>query len=210
MTLAPKKFAALTGASSLTDADIVPLSQSGNSFRTTWQAVKAFFHSAATFTGMTTFTGGASIDASGTVTGKAFTTSASTTDGGRLLRYSDVGSAAFVDAPTFIPSKTLITPVTAKVVSLDPGTAGDYHSQIVGAVHNVILTPAGTIATQTFTFPATAPIDGQEVNLISTQAITTTTFNGSTFVGAPTGFTASKWYSFVYNASDAKWYGNNA
>jgi len=74
----------------------------------------------------------------------------------------------------------------------------------------VLLAPAGTLAAATFTFPAVAPFDGQEVCLISTQTLTSTTFNGGTFVGAPSAFVASKWYCFIYDASTAKWYGNNA
>lgn|GEM_PF-7033755 len=65
----------------------------------------------------------------GALTGTVFTTSASTADGGRVTRFSDLGTAAFASASALTPSKTaVIVPITGKVVSLDPGTAGDYHS----------------------------------------------------------------------------------
>ncbi len=116
-----------------------------------------------------------------------------------------LGTAAFADAAQLTPSKSYQVPVTGKVVSFDPGTAGDYHSAIVGNPHTYVMEPAGTLATQTFTFPATAR-DGQIVTITSTQIVTTATFNGGTFVGAPAALAANTPVRFVFIADTGKWY----
>ena len=147
-------------------------------------------------------TGAATV--SGSVTSPVITTS-SVTDSGRVLANDQHGSNAFTDAAQSRPSKTYFVPVAAKVVSLDPATAGDYHAAITGPLHNVVQEPAGVLATETFTFPATA-LDGQVVTITSTQAITAATFNGGTFIGAPSALTANVPVRFVYIADTGKWY----
>lgn len=74
-------------------------------------------------------------------------------------------------------------------------------------VSRVLLNPAGTLATGTFTFPAT-PFEGQEMHLSSTQtqsALTVAAPSGYTIVGtAVTALTAVTEVIWVY--SDTKWY----
>ena len=92
------------------------------------------------------------------------------------------------------------TPVTGGTVVITDGTAN---------IH-LIITPAGTISTLTLTMP-TAPgvIDGQEVLVNSTQAVTTLTLsvNGATaIVGAPSSLSANDFFRLKYDALMTTWY----
>lgn len=78
---------------------------------------------------------------------------------------------------------------------------------------NVVLDPAGTLATLTVTLPAaTSLTDGQRLRLASSQtitALTVTAGSGTTIAQNPTALTvsttASYGYEFVYVASATKW-----
>lgn len=72
----------------------------------------------------------------------------------------------------------------------------------------LVLNPAGTLATGTVTLP-TAPADGHEVAIISTQtqtALTVTAGTGDTIANAPTALVALTGVRLGYKASELKWY----
>jgi len=73
----------------------------------------------------------------------------------------------------------------------------------------VILNPAGTLATGTITLPAAADcFDGQEIIFVSTQTITALTVNanGGTTVGVPSGFSATSTFTIRFNKLQSTWY----
>lgn len=71
----------------------------------------------------------------------------------------------------------------------------------------LILNPAGTLLTGTINLPA-SPIDGQEVRVTTSQAITTLTVsgNGHSIVNAPTTLALGTGFSYIYNTSGTTWY----
>ena len=73
----------------------------------------------------------------------------------------------------------------------------------------VILNPAGTLATGTIVLPPVADcFDGQEIIFVSTQTITalTTNANGGTTVGVPSGFSATSTFTIRFNKLQSTWY----
>jgi hypothetical protein len=80
--------------------------------------------------------------------------------------------------------------------------------QIASGVTSLILNPAGTLAAGTIVFPAT-PIDGQMLNLSSSQIITALTMSapaGQTVLGALTTIAANGHAAWQYVASAAEWF----
>jgi hypothetical protein len=74
-------------------------------------------------------------------------------------------------------------------------------------ITNLIMNPAGTLATGTITMPA-SPADGMTITFSSTQTITALTVNGNTgqiIVGAPTTLTAGAVVVLVYRLSASTW-----
>lgn len=74
-------------------------------------------------------------------------------------------------------------------------------------ITNLIMNPAGTLATGTITMPA-SPADGMTITFSSTQTITALTVNGNsgqTVVGAPTTLTAGAVVVLVYRLSATTW-----
>lgn len=74
-------------------------------------------------------------------------------------------------------------------------------------INNLILDPAGTLASGTIIMPASAT-DGQVISIITSQSITSVTISGNTgqsIVNAPTTLTTSG-CSFVFDRSAATWY----
>jgi hypothetical protein len=72
----------------------------------------------------------------------------------------------------------------------------------------LVLHPAGTLATGTVTMPA-APIDGQLVEVMSDQAVTTLTVSanaGQTIANPPTTLAAGTGFGYLYCAADTEWY----
>jgi len=70
------------------------------------------------------------------------------------------------------------------------------------------LTPAGTLATGTVKMPA-SPIDGQPVQVSTTQTITALTVvpnTGQTIKNAPTTLAAGTSFLYYYNAAETTWY----
>ena len=79
---------------------------------------------------------------------------------------------------------------------------------IANNISTLILNPAGTLATGTITMPAT-PIDGQEVQITSSQTITGLTVSpntSQTISNAPTTLTAGIGYKFIYHLAGTNWY----
>lgn len=76
--------------------------------------------------------------------------------------------------------------------------------------HWLILQPAGGLTSGTVTLPlATSALDGQEVLVTSTQAITTLTvsLNGASAAnGAPTAMTANAFFRLRFYADTNSWY----
>ena len=73
---------------------------------------------------------------------------------------------------------------------------------------NLVMNPAGTLATGTITMPA-APSDGMTITFSSSQIITALTVNantGQSIVGAPTSLTAGGAATFLYRLSNTTWY----
>jgi hypothetical protein len=111
-----------------------------------------------------------------------------------------------------------VAPQTVAVQSfmLDAGvqflvpTAGQ-SLQINNNVANVVMDPAGTLATLTLLMPL-VPVDGQHLAIASTQTITALTLTpqaGATIAQNPTAITVSTTTSyglkFIWRASVSKW-----
>lgn len=72
-----------------------------------------------------------------------------------------------------------------------------------------LITPLAGLVTLTIVFPgSTHAIEGQEILINCTQAVTTVTWSssGATFVGAPTSFVAEDYLRFKYEPVTKKWY----
>jgi len=89
------------------------------------------------------------------------------------------------------------SPVTGATVTV-PSTVYD--------IYNLILTPAGTLATLTITFPTTNLRDWQTIKINSTQAVTALTMNGGTINAAATSLTANSPLAWTYNPENTTWY----
>jgi hypothetical protein len=79
---------------------------------------------------------------------------------------------------------------------------------IANGVNLLILDPGGTLASGTVTMPA-SPLDGQQAQVASSQAITALTVaanTGQTIKGAPTTVAANGAFAFVYRAANTTWY----
>lgn len=76
---------------------------------------------------------------------------------------------------------------------------------IAGGTTALLVDPAGTLAGLTITLPS-APVNGQEVYIASSQIITALTVNGGTIVGTLTTLGAAGFALFVYSANASKWF----
>lgn len=75
-------------------------------------------------------------------------------------------------------------------------------------IKDLILDPAGTLASGTVTMPAT-PFDGQEVTVSSTQIVTSLTVSanaGQSIKNAPTTIAAGGQFTYKYVESNTTWY----
>ncbi len=85
---------------------------------------------------------------------------------------------------------------------------------VAATTGKLVLDPAGTLTTATVVLPAaTALVDGQQLELSSSQtltALTVTPGSGTTISNAPTALTisttAAYGYKFIYVAAATKWY----
>lgn len=73
-----------------------------------------------------------------------------------------------------------------------------------GSVY-LLLTPAAGYAAGTIVLPS-APVDGQEVVVSTTQAVTALTVNGGTVNGAPTTLAANGFFHLRYDGVFKAWY----
>lgn len=95
--------------------------------------------------------------------------------------------------------KTVNVPVTGFNLSFTDNSQNQW----------LILRPAGTLATGTVVLPvSTGIIDGQEVKVTSTEAVTALTVNGNgaTVNGGPTTLAADGYFTLKYEATTAEWY----
>lgn len=79
---------------------------------------------------------------------------------------------------------------------------------IADNISDLILNPAGTLATGTITMPAT-PIDGQKIRISSSQtqtALTLSPNSGQSIKNAPTALTAGIGVGYIYNLSSTTWF----
>lgn len=88
---------------------------------------------------------------------------------------------------------TIATPTTGQTVTVASGRN-----------QRLIVNPAGTIAALTLNMAA-SPVDGDLVQITSTQIVTTLTMGGGTLVGALAAFVVGGFATFAYNASIGKW-----
>jgi hypothetical protein len=68
----------------------------------------------------------------------------------------------------------------------------------------LIIDPSGTLATLTVSLPP-APVDGDRIQICSTQVITALTVDGGTIVGAPASLGVGGNVTFFYNNDSVKW-----
>lgn len=70
---------------------------------------------------------------------------------------------------------------------------------------NLLIDPAGTLATLTVTMPAT-PTDGDTVSIGTSQIITALTMNGGTLVGPLTTMALGGFATYIFGGTAAKWF----
>lgn len=125
-----------------------------------------------------------------------------------------------VPADTNLPNGSGQETVRVPMV-LAAGGAYQYAAPTAGStvtvaanVNNLVLDPAGTLATLTVALPAaSALIDGQTIHISSSQTVTALTMtagSGTSISNSPTALTISTTtsygYEFVYRAANTKWY----
>jgi hypothetical protein len=128
---------------------------------------------------------------------------------GGLFRYSASSTASDNGATAITPTGAtqgawlkLISAYSYQV----PATG--FSIQIASGVTALLLNPAGTLAAGTVVFPTT-PIDGQDLALSSTQAVTALTLSvpsGFTLFGAVSTLAANAPVKWKYVASVATWF----
>lgn len=76
---------------------------------------------------------------------------------------------------------------------------------VPGAVHVVVLSPAAALLTLAISLP-TSPRDGQRLEIVTSQAVTTLSFTGGTLLGAVASLVAGSPVAYGYRASNSTWY----
>lgn len=136
-------------------------------------------------------------------------------DGGQGVFYWNTGSVAADDngVTTVVPSSstsgawTRITSLIASPYSLQVPTTG-FSITIGTGVNQLILNPAGTLATGTVIMPLIA-LNGQPVKISAEQTITALSFSpnvGQTIAGAPNTLVQYTSVNFMYNLANLKWF----
>lgn len=131
--------------------------------------------------------GGSGIRISATNSGGGIIIDATTTGGNGLIKLS--GTLADT-------TQSFQTPTTGFSITLS------------NVIWHTILDPAGTLATGTITMPA-APIDGQIVNVRSSQVITSLTVSanaGQSIKGNPTSLAVGGTFECLYRNANTTWY----
>ena len=133
----------------------------------------------------------------------------------------DGGQGVFVYSASSVATDdggvTTITPTGSGLGAwLRVGAAATYLYEVVttgfsvlfpAGVTQLILDPAGTLATGSITLPA-SPGDGQSVKVSSTHAVTAISFSAglNTVFGAPTSLSANVGVTFTYVLSKTTWF----
>lgn len=102
--------------------------------------------------------------------------------------------------------RTMVTQDLPKMDYLVPVTGFSY--TFTNSFAGVIIEPVGTLATGTLVFPA-APVNGQTVQVDTTQTITTLTLTpgaGTTIVGGITTLAANGFASWYFRSATSRWY----
>ena len=73
-------------------------------------------------------------------------------------------------------------------------------------IYNLIVDPAGTLATLNIVFPTATLRNGQTIKINSTQTITTLAMSGGTINNAATTLSPNTPLAWVYNAANTTWY----
>jgi hypothetical protein len=154
--------------------------------------------------GAVTLSGGASsVAAGGNVTLSAGPGIAQANDGTTVIASPTGGNAFQVDQysnainlqGSAITGKSVQAPTTGFAITIAAG------------ITRLILNPAGTLASGTITMPA-APVDGQIVEISTTQTVTALTVSantGQTISGAASTIVATAGLSWAYELSLTKW-----
>ena len=101
-----------------------------------------------------------------------------------------------IQAPYAIRASSIQVPITGGTVTIPPG----YGTQ------NIVVSPAGTLANLSVILPASG-LDGAEINLIFTQAVTNLTWSGATTLGSvPVTVAANTQIVLLWNAASSHWY----
>lgn len=131
----------------------------------------------------------------------------------RLIVQTTNSSGTNVEAIRIDSTQNFITELGEAKQGYDYQTPATGFSITIGnQTSSLLLDPAGTLATGTITMPA-APINGQVVNINSTQTITALTVAanaGQSIKNAPTTLvistTGSQGYSYIYRTANTTWY----
>lgn len=108
---------------------------------------------------------------------------------------------SLLSVPTALVTQYASPSATGFTVAVSPTTTGTSMF--------LLLKPVGAYATGTINLPALASaVDGQEVLVHCTQAVTTLTVsgNGASTGGAPTTIAANGFFRMRYDGVDQKWY----
>jgi hypothetical protein len=136
-------------------------------------------------------------------------------DGGQGVFYWNVNSTAPDDngVTTIVPNSqttgawTRLSSITTTAYSIQAPSSG-FSITIGTGINQLILNPAGTLATGTVIMPLVA-LAGQTVRISAEQTITALTISantGQTIVGNPSTLAQFASVSFMYDAPHLKWY----
>lgn len=110
----------------------------------------------------------------------------------------DANGNVITSAGLASPNYQTITPVTGDTITCSPNLPG------------IFITPAGTLSSLTIKLPS-SPIDGQQYWVVSSQLVTTITWQDSGGTAGnvnfgPAGYTSTAAIRFLYNSGSSKWY----
>jgi hypothetical protein len=118
--------------------------------------------------------------------------------------WSGTGHGTYLEVNDSLENITLNGSVVNKVQYAIPMTGNTVTSD---SSTQMILDPAGALATLTIVLPA-SPVNGQQFNVTSTQTITGITYTGGTVVGNPAGLAPGSPDRFVYSSNATEWIAN--
>jgi hypothetical protein len=113
----------------------------------------------------------------------------------RCYQSDDTNAPMVVKSVIVSQSVFAVAPTTGQTITI-PDNYGDY-----------LVMPAGTLATLTINFPA-VPIDGQEITIKTSQALTALTLsgNGKTMFDGVTTMAVNAFVTYKYYAGSTLWY----